>query len=70
MARRHHAKMATTDANRSVFEQIARRIAELADMWPSLMPPEQLAQDATRLHAAADDIERLALQIELPGRFD
>lgn len=70
MARRHHATMTTTDADRRVFEQIARRIAELADMWPSLMPPEQLAQDATRLHAAADDIERLALQIELPGRFD
>ena len=69
MARRHHATTATTDANRRLFEQIASRIAELADMWPSLMPPEQLAQDATRLRAAAD-IERLAGRIELPGRLD
>ena len=66
MARRHHATITTADAERRVFEQVAGRIAELADMWPSLMPPEQLAQDATRLQAAADDIERLALQIEMP----
>ena len=70
MARHRHATMATTDADRRLFEQIARRIAGLGDMWPNLMPPEQLPQDAMRLHAAADDIERLALQLELPGRFD
>ena len=69
LARTRHATTAATDADRRVFDQMARRIAALLDMWPNLMPPDELDQDATRLHAAADDVARLALDLRPPGRF-
>ena len=90
MARKRHAAMAATDGDRQVFEQIAQRIAELREMWPSLVPPDTLqqsqhlvrrvvvgggahhhvlVQDATRLHAAADDVARLALKLRPASRF-
>ena len=64
MTHDRHATLLTTNADRQVFKQITLRLAQLTDMWPSLVPPKELAQEATRLHAAADDIARLALKLQ------
>ena len=42
-----------------VFDQIVERIEARSDMWPSLVPPEELQQQAARLHRAAAEVEIL-----------
>ena len=45
-----------------VFDQIVERIEALSDMWPSLVPPEELQQRAARLYGAAAEVEILRLE--------
>ena len=44
-----------------VFDPIVERIEALSDMWPDLVPPEQLDQQAARLYGAAAQVEILGL---------
>ena len=46
-----------------VFDQIAERIRLLADMWPSLVPPDEVDVKAARLYGAAAEVEILALAL-------
>ena len=50
-------------APHGVFDQIVERIEALSDMWPALVPPEQLDQQAARLYGAAAEVEILALAL-------
>ena len=49
-----------------VFDQIVERIEALSDMWPSLVPPEELQQQAARLYGAAAEVEILRLELTEP----
>ena len=49
-----------------VFDQILERIEALSDMWPSLVPPEELQQQAARLYGAAAEVEILGLELTEP----
>ena len=49
-----------------VFDQIVERIEALSDMWPSLVPPEELQQQAARLYGAAAEVEILGLELTEP----
>ena len=46
-----------------VFDQIAERIRLLADMWPSLVPPDEIDEQAARIYGAAAEVEILALAL-------
>ncbi len=50
--------------HRAVFERIVADIRGLADMWPELMPPPRVEQSASRLRAAALEVERRSLSLE------
>ena len=49
-----------------VFDQIVERIEALSNMWPSLVPPGELQQQATRLYEAAAEVEILGLELTEP----
>ena len=49
-----------------VFDQIAERVEALSDMWPSLVPPEELQQRAARLYGAAAEVEILGFELTEP----
>ena len=51
-----------------VFGPIDERIAALAPMWPDLVPPDALEQQAARLYGAAAEAEILARPLSAPGR--
>ena len=44
-----------------VFDPIIERINALSDMWPELVPPEEIDQRAARLYGAAAQVEILGL---------
>ena len=70
LARAEHAHLAQAEsADREIFQRIAADIQALGDMWPALMPPPQIPQQASRIDAAAADIERLALRLSQPSMF-
>ena len=50
-----------------VFGRIAARIEALSDMWPSLVPPEEVPQRAARLYGVAAEVEILGLELTGPG---
>ena len=50
--------------HRAEFERIVADIRGLADMWPELMPPPRVEQSASRLRAAAQEVERHSLSLE------
>ena len=50
-------------APHEVFDHIAERIEALSDMWPGLMPPEEVDQQAARLYGAAAQVEILGLAL-------
>ena len=54
------------ESDAAVFAQIAERIRSLADMWPSLEPPEEVDAQAARLHGAAAEVEIHALALSEP----
>jgi hypothetical protein len=45
----------------TAVEQAGSLLAELADLWPTLSPGDEMDGDASRLHGAASRIEILAL---------
>ena len=51
------------EADRPVFEEIGDALSSLADMWPGLMPPPEVSQQAARLYGTAAEIEIKALAI-------
>ena len=63
LAHARHAALPRDHGERPVFARMVRRIEALGDLWPALMPPLQLTQSATRLDAAADEIEEMALRL-------
>ena len=70
LARAEHAHLAQAQsAYREIFQRIAADIQALGPMWPALMPPPQIPQQASRIDAAAADIERLALRLSQPSMF-
>ena len=69
MARATHAALDGDDPDRAVFAAIADRLAALAVLWPSLMPPRQLDGDAAQLAAAAATVARTALRLRPRPRF-
>ena len=70
LARAEHAHLAQAEAaDREIFRRIAADIQALADMWPALMPPPRIPHPASRIDAAAADIEQLALRLSQPSRF-
>ena len=69
MALATHATLGGDDPDRAVFAAIADRIAALAPMWPSLMPPQRLDADAARLASAADGVAKDALGLRPRPRF-
>lgn len=54
------------EAEAAVFCRIAERIDALADMWPSLAPPDVVDHQAARLYGAAADVEIIALDLPSP----
>ena len=42
---------------------VAARIEALSDMWPNLVPPEELPQRAARRYGAAAEVEILGLDL-------
>lgn len=46
-----------------VFDRIAERIEALSDMWPSLVPSDEIDQQAARLYGAAAQVEILGLAL-------
>ena len=48
-------------APREVFDGIVPRIEALSDMWPDIVPPAALEQQAARLYGAAAEVEILGL---------
>ena len=54
------------EAEAAVFGRIAERIDALADMWPSLVPPDVVDHQAARLYGAAADVEIIALDLPSP----
>lgn len=58
------ARGAETEA--AVFGRIAERIDALADLWPSLVPPDVVEHQAAQLYGAAADVEILALDLPPP----
>ena len=46
-----------------VLDQIVERIEALSDMWPDVVPPEELDQQAARLYGAAAEVEILGLAL-------
>lgn len=69
MALATHATLGGDDPDRAVFAAIADRLAALAPMWPSLMPPPRLDADAARLASAADGVAKDALGLRPRPRF-
>lgn len=55
----------SVDSN-DILDRIAHRIEALRDMWPSLVPPEELQQKAARLYGAAAEVEILGLDLTRP----
>ena len=45
------------------FDHIGEVIDALGDMWPALMPPPEVPQQASRLYGAAADVEIIALDL-------
>ena len=64
LAHVRHAALPIDHRARPVFAGMVRRIEALRDLWPALMPPLQLNHSATRLDAAAQEIEKMALRLE------
>jgi len=54
---------AKSAAPHEVFDRIVERLEALSDMWPDLVPPEELDQQAARLYGAAAEVEILGLAI-------
>ena len=54
------------DSDAAVFARIAERIRSLADMWPSLEPPEEVDAQAARLYGAAAEVEIHAFALSEP----
>lgn len=54
------------EADGAPFDLIAERIDALADLWPSLVPPDVLDHKAARLYGAAADVEIIALDLPAP----
>ena len=54
----------SSEADKTVFEDMADTLASLADMWPGLMPPPELPQRAARLYGAAAEVEIRAQAID------
>ena len=57
---------ARSDGPDEVLGRIAERIDALKDMWPSLVPPDELQQKAARLYGAAAEVEILGLDLTRP----
>ena len=45
------------------FDHIGEVVDALGDMWPALMPPPEVPQQASRLYGAAADVEIIALDL-------
>ena len=69
LARAHHAALDANDPDRAVFAAIARRIAALGELWPTLVPPPRVNGDAAPIAAAATEVAEQALKLRVPGRF-
>lgn len=69
LARARHAALDANDPDRAIFAAIARRIAALGELWPTLMPPPDVDADAAPIAAAATDVAEQALKLRVPGRF-
>ena len=69
LAQATHAALDAEDTDREVFRRIVEQVASLATMWPSLMPPPRLEQDAARIAASAAQVEREALRLRRQSRF-
>lgn len=54
---------ARSDESNEVLDRIADRMEALMDMWPSLVPPEELQQKAARLYGAAAEVEIIGLDL-------
>ena len=50
-------------APHEIFDPVVERIEALSDMWPELVPPEELDQQAARLYGAAAEVENLGLAL-------
>ena len=59
------AQRAATDhpGHEAIFERVRTTIDALADMWPALVPPDEVPHRASRLFGAAADIEIIALEL-------
>ncbi len=57
---------ARSDGSDEVLGRIADRIEALKDMWPSIVPPDELQQKAARLYGAAAEVEILGLDLTRP----
>ena len=51
------------ESDAAAFAPIAERIRILADMWPSLEPPDEVDSQAARLYGAAAEVEIHALAL-------
>ena len=50
--------------HQATFDRIGEVLGALGDMWPALMPPPEVPQQASRLHGAAADMEIIALDLD------
>ena len=63
LTRNYEQKIDLPDNHLVVIELLKNRLEELLEMWPSLVPLDQVPFDASRLFGAAADVEILGLSL-------